>query len=1155
MMFVGILCLVCLCSINSEASTHWMVTESGLIQPKEESPFEMENPHDLLAFLSQDTRWEHIINLHHDLAKRQTVAASLWSDIQKNSDVTTLILKEDSCQKAGQLNYLDWYASFLEEGKSKKIPDEEYLLYKPFIGQDVDVPDCKKISSLTFSMFAFEHLEGMMHRGNLTASPEMALPELISPIMTVDQFGHWLALCLKKNSSSWLHYNMASMYWRVRGNAPKAMECSRRALHYAPRQYKDVALLNLGSILHRSKKTEDAITVLGAAIDHDPHYNINHFILATAYAVLGEYNTSLKHLDICMELDPTFEMAERYRYGVVCHYVLLQRMNVIRKIVNELREELIEYTSREAHWLKLQAAFLRTRKHEPDNGNISDFRNVIKNAEKMSELTGLKMKDLKKEGDRYSVIQYFLDGPVSISEKLQDKGVFALDSAYSLQRLVKHIEKHANMASNYVQPDLSKLMDAEVLKEIERPNPDDYVSKYMNPHIKGLPTMNAKDVDIDLGTLQEKKASQTKGDYSEYFTGSVLYPPSLRVNRNLEDFDREHVWPSNRLCKETESSYPKHLDAIYPVFLPFENKGIKLGKLLSDKIGVPADVEHELPWYPPQCPQDKDATAFLQKKNPKNNNNMNKQVVDTGYLRNKLLEYAGDGDVESVMHMQEVELGHRIYIAMQKKLAPDWILYTLASLYWRVRGNNANAMHCLMSANKKVDPKLKDLVLASIASLYVEMGHFDESLTATEEGFKLGLHEPVLNFILAELNMLRKHRNTHIFHLKQVVRVDPKFMGGLARNLLNGWACLMKQINTMAEVGLSEDICTQVEPGVNMVCGKDGTNCHVTNIECYKPQDKESTSTLVRLLGMKDKKDKEPEVMDDSMFDEFKLNMPKDRSDKIAHQRNYDLMRESVNTALRGCGRLGCHDIQPEDLELTEDDCTYQHLELSYWLHTVNFRQLIVDHNLRLPTEIASVTPSKMKVPECRISISPSDDFFLERMSRVDSTGWKPILGLMHQFAEVFEFYDYVSLGAKISKYVDTKPHAWDGLVAAGWWCGAGGRAACAVRCLSAAHHAAPPDRAPEALRVLATLLNLQLKQDDAKDIAYLSFYTSPKNKIDAFLVGVSHSYKSQYEQAVWMYRFALTFDADFLPAKACLHATMCIMLFGDSSKEKNKRE
>lgn len=75
----------------------------------------------------------------------------------------------------------------------------------------------------------------MKQRENLSASPELSLPEQISPEMTIDQFGHWLAGVLKKNSSSWLHYNMASLYWRVRGNAPKAMECSRRAVHYAPR--------------------------------------------------------------------------------------------------------------------------------------------------------------------------------------------------------------------------------------------------------------------------------------------------------------------------------------------------------------------------------------------------------------------------------------------------------------------------------------------------------------------------------------------------------------------------------------------------------------------------------------------------------------------------------------------------------------------------------------------------------------------------------------------------------------------------------------------------------------------------------------------------------------------------------------------------------
>lgn len=34
------------------------------------------------------------------------------------------------------------------------------------------------------------------------------------------------------------------------------------------------------------------------------------------------------------------------------------------------------------------------------------------------------------------------------------------------------------------------------------------------------------------------------------------------------------------------------------------------------------------------------------------------------------------------------------------------------------------------------------------------------------------------------------------------------------------------------------DICTQVEPGMSMVCEKDGTNCHLTNIQCYSPHER-----------------------------------------------------------------------------------------------------------------------------------------------------------------------------------------------------------------------------------------------------------------------------------------------------------------------------
>lgn len=41
------------------------------------------------------------------------------------------------------------------------------------------------------------------------------------------------------------------------------------------------------------------------------------------------------------------------------------------------------------------------------------------------------------------------------------------------------------------------------------------------------------------------------------------------------------------------------------------------------------------------------------------------EVVATDYLRNKLLEYVGDGDASVVKNMQDAEIGQRIYAAMQ----------------------------------------------------------------------------------------------------------------------------------------------------------------------------------------------------------------------------------------------------------------------------------------------------------------------------------------------------------------------------------------------------------------------------------------------------------------------------------------------------------
>ncbi|XP_034824993.1 tetratricopeptide repeat protein 17 isoform X1 [Maniola hyperantus] len=1126
---------VCVMLFNKvESSTHWMVTESGLIQPRLDSPFDMARPYDLLAFLNQEKRWDDIFAIYDDLVKQQTIIDRLWFDVGKFTDIGRQIAQDEDCVRAGNINTIDWHAALLEDG-SKKIPEEEFLFPNPYYGPNTDMPDCKRMSSLTFSMFVFEHLESMIQRDNLTANPEFVLPELLSPIMTLEQFGHWVTGVLRLNTTSWLHYHMASLFWRIRGNAPKALECSRRAVLYAPREYKDIALGSLGMVLHRSGKTNDAIIVLSAAIDHDRTNYVSHFAIANAYTVIGEFNTSLKYYDETLTLNPRMELASKHKFGVLCHANLAVRIKAIRETLNKLRDELNEYNQKEAVWPKVQAEFLKTLK----NGEEFEYKNVEKNYERMADITGINMREFKNQVDKNSLIKYFIDGPLYNDEKLGKQGVSAIDTIYSLERLIRHVNKNPHIGDNNFQTE--QPANVKFDKETR--------TITLEPNIAKQPTREEK-TESRPGT--EKKPVTNDEDISEFETGIYMYPPSMQINRNLEDFDKEVDWPSNKLCKETAPDFPPNVEAIFPVFMPFENKGVRMKSLLTEKIGVPLSEEYELPWHPPTCPQDKEATVLTQKKSSKQQ--IVTEVVQTGYLRQKLLEYVSDGNIESASHMQDAEIGQRIHVVMKKKLAPKWMLLTLSSLYWRVRGNNANALHCLLTAGRWVQQTYRDVVLVSLASVYLEMGYFDEALAAAEEAFKLSLYEPGTNFILAELNMIKKHRNTYMFHLKQVVRVEPGFMNGLARNLLHGWACILKQVNTLREMDFGEgDICTHVQPLVNMVCEKDGENCQMNNIQCFSSHERADKSTLVRMLEEKGEPQQATDDMDEAFFDDFIAHSPKDHADRLAHHANFDKMVKTVDTVLKGCGPLGCHNMKPEDLALKEEDCAYHHLQLGYWLHIISFRQLLTDSDMELPLEIVTMISSNKKVPECVRPAESLDDFYLDKLSRINGEGWQPVRTLMHQFAEMFDYFDYVALGAKIAKYVDTRPGSWTGALGAGWWCGAGGRGACALRCLGAAHALAPKHHKHLPLRALAALLHMQSKQENAKEVAYLALYMMPKSKIEAFLVAVSHTYLAEYEQAIWMYRYSLTFDEKFLPAKACLHATMCLMFYGEGKMKKGE--
>lgn len=149
-------------------------------------------------------------------------------------------------------------------------------------------PDCS--SSLDFSMQTFEHLVGMVQRASLAMEPEPLLKSAIPKDMNMQEFANWISVNIERNNTSWVAFNLATLYYRILGNSFKALQCCRLALYHSPREFKTIALVSMGNVLMHSHQQEDGIIVLHAAVDHTPEDPIAHYTLANSYALIGDLN-------------------------------------------------------------------------------------------------------------------------------------------------------------------------------------------------------------------------------------------------------------------------------------------------------------------------------------------------------------------------------------------------------------------------------------------------------------------------------------------------------------------------------------------------------------------------------------------------------------------------------------------------------------------------------------------------------------------------------------------------------------------------------------------------------------------------------------------------------------------------------------------------
>ncbi|XP_035885158.1 tetratricopeptide repeat protein 17 isoform X3 [Phyllostomus discolor] len=339
------------------ATTHWVVTEDGKIQQQVDSPMNLKHPHDLVILMRQETTVNYLKEL-----EKQLVAQKIH--IEENEDRDTGLEqrhnKEDpDCIKAKvPLGDLDLYDGTYITLESKDISPEDYIDTESPVPPDPEQPDCTKILELPYSIHAFQHLRGVQERVNLS-TPLLSKEDPVFTYLSkrlgrnIDDIGHLIHEGLQKNSSSWVLYNLASFYWRIKNEPYQVVECAMRALHFSSRPNKDIALVNLANVLHRAHFSADAAVVVHAALD-DSDFFTSYYTLGNIYAMLGEYNHSVLCYDHALQAKPGFEQAIKRKHAVLCQQKLEQKLEAQHRSLQRTLNELKEYQKQHDHYLRQQ---------------------------------------------------------------------------------------------------------------------------------------------------------------------------------------------------------------------------------------------------------------------------------------------------------------------------------------------------------------------------------------------------------------------------------------------------------------------------------------------------------------------------------------------------------------------------------------------------------------------------------------------------------------------------------------------------------------------------------------------------------------------------------------------------------------------------------
>ncbi|XP_051503496.1 tetratricopeptide repeat protein 17 isoform X2 [Myxocyprinus asiaticus] len=622
------------------ATTHWVVTEDGKIQQQVDSPLNLKHPHHLVLFMQQETRVNYLKKL-----EKQLVAQKIH--IEENEDRDTGLeqrhYKEDADCVAAKvpLGDLDLYDGTFISLESKDLNPEDYLDQMSALPPDLEKPDCAKVLDLPYSIHAFQHLRGVQEKVNLT-SPLLSKDD---PIFTsfslklgqsVDEVGHRIQQALLRNSSSWVLYNLASFYWRLKNEPRRAVDCVVRALHFSPRQHKDIALVNMANILHRAHFSADAAILAHAALDLPTDLLTSHYTLGNIYAMLGEYNHSVLCYEQALQIQPGFEQALRRKHAVLCQQKLEQRLEAQHRSLQRTLNELKEYQKQHDHYLQQQEML--------DKHKLIQEEQILRNIIHETQMA--------KEAQL---------GNHQMCHMGQQK--FTLHCPFDLPVRYHRGERFENV--HYIQ------FGEEV------------------------------SIASSVALVSELSGNESHSPLQSY-TMSLGHEPATHWDKEStsSDVSRRVLWPRRSDCAQRFSTIPPaHLLPTY--YLSPESRNFKALNILLDNESPPP------PAKTPNCSFKNHVTA----RDP----------------------------LTSVVWALEKELPDPHAAEMT---GPQWLMQNEAGLFWRAKGNGAQALVCLRQALHSAPPQHRDMPLVNTANLLLHYGLHDAAHELLQQALQINHSEP-----------------------------------------------------------------------------------------------------------------------------------------------------------------------------------------------------------------------------------------------------------------------------------------------------------------------------------------------------------------------------------------------------------------------------